>query len=148
MGLGFYGLEVAVIDHNMLFLESVKVGSHLAINGDVWRYFLGDKFLVSVVNISFVKYRQVSLNIAKYCSIQISKVFDNYRQISPAFMTNSVEFRMLQNNNLKISFVESKISTKVVRTCSYRSLYRLYRKLVVFCRLAFIKASNFNPTII
>ena len=147
MGLGFYGLEEAVIDHNMWFLESVKVGSQLAINGDVWRYFFGNKFLVSVVNISVVRYRQISLNIVKYRSIQISNVFDNYRQISSGFMTNSIEFRCIKHNDLKISFVESKISTKAVRTCFYRNLYWLYRKLVVFCRLAFIKASNFTTII-
>ena len=39
----------------------------------------------------------LSSNTVTYRSTQISKVFDNYHQISSGLMTNSLEFQMLKN---------------------------------------------------
>ena len=36
--------------------------------------------------------------IVKYRASEISKVFDNYRQISSGFMTNSIELHMLSED--------------------------------------------------
>ena len=40
-------------------------------------------------------------DIVKYCATEISKVFDNYRQISSEFMTNSIELQMLSEDVAK-----------------------------------------------
>ena len=40
----------------------------------------------------------MSPDIVKYHSIEISKVFDNYRIISSEFMTNSIELQMLSED--------------------------------------------------
>ena len=53
---------------------------------------------------------KLSLNITKYRSTQISKVFDKYRQISSRFMTYSIEFQMLSKK------AASKITTQVSKT--------------------------------
>ena len=50
------------------------------------------------------------LNITKYRSTQISKVFDKYRQISSRFMMYSIKFQMLSKD------AASKITTQVRKT--------------------------------
>ena len=37
----------------------------------------------------------MSVDIAKYCACEISKVFNNYLQISSEFIANSIELQML-----------------------------------------------------
>ena len=37
----------------------------------------------------------MSRHIVKYCATEMSKVFNNYRQMSSEFMTNSIELQML-----------------------------------------------------
>ena len=77
---------------------AIKLGSHYAINDDIWRYLLGDNFLATVWTILSSDIAKISLNIVKYRSTQISKVFDKYRQISSRFMTYSTEFQMLSKD--------------------------------------------------
>ena len=57
---------------------AIKLGSHYAINDDIWRYLLGDNFLAPVwtflssniaklsLNIVQLKYQKLLINIAKY----------------------------------------------------------------------------------
>ena len=54
---------------------------------------LGENFLVSSV-----KYCYISPDIVKYYATELSKVFNNYRQISSEFMTNSIELQMLSED--------------------------------------------------
>ena len=42
--------------------------------------------------------RQISPNTVKYRSTRISKVFDNYYQISSEFMTYAIEFHMFSKD--------------------------------------------------
>ena len=54
--------------------------------------------------------------IVKYLSTEISKVFDNYRQVSSEFMTNSIELQMLSED------AASETRTKVSKTSLMRAL--------------------------
>ena len=54
--------------------------------------------------------RQISLNIVKYRSTQISKVFDKYRQISSMLMTYSIEFQVISKD--AASKVKNEVSNK------------------------------------
>ena len=76
----------------------IKVGSHYAINGDIWPYLLGDNFLAQVWTFLSSNIDKLSLNIVKYRSTQISKFFDKYRQMSSRFRTYSIEFQMLSKD--------------------------------------------------
>ena len=94
-----------IIRKFLIFFSSLyfvlNLVSHYIVNDDISRYFLGDNFLVSSLHVSVVIYRQVSLNstrIVKYCSTEISKVFENYPQISSEFMTNSIELQILSED--------------------------------------------------
>ena len=62
------------------------------------------------MNVSVVNIAKLSLNITKYRSIQISIVFDKYRQVSSRFITYSIEFQMLSKGTA------SKITTQVSKT--------------------------------
>ena len=44
-----------------------------------------------------VKYRYMLPDIVKYRATEILKVFNNYRQISSEFMTNSIKLQMLSD---------------------------------------------------
>ena len=58
---------------------------------------------------------KLSLNIVKYRSAQISKVFDKYREVPSRFMTCSIEFQMLSKEAAsKIKTQMSKISVMKV----------------------------------
>ena len=48
------------------------------------------------MNVFVAKYRQILLNIVKYRSTQILKVFGKYRQISSMFMT--IEFQVISKD--------------------------------------------------
>ena len=50
------------------------------------------------MHVSVVKYRQIIVKYRQNRSTQISKIFDKYRQISPRFMTHSIEFKMLSKD--------------------------------------------------
>ena len=62
------------------------------------------------MNVSVVNIAKLSLNITKYRSIQISIVFDKYRQVSSRFITYSIEFQILSKGTA------SKITTQVSKT--------------------------------
>ena len=56
-------------------------------------------FQVQTLPSSYIaKYRYISPDIVKFCVTKISNVFNNYRQISSEFMTNSIELQMLSED--------------------------------------------------
>ena len=107
-------------------------------NDDIWLYLLGDNFLVPVWTFLSSNVAKFSLNIVKYRSTQISKVFDKYRQISLRFMTDSVEFQTISKDAVSERKLQvSKISVMRVR----------WESKVRFLEIAQASFSDFSETI-
>ena len=53
---------------------------------------------------------KLSLNIVKYHSTQMSKVFDKYRQILSRFMLYSIEFQMISKDAASKGKLQNKCS--------------------------------------
>ena len=86
------------ISMNNCFWNLLKLGSHWAINNDIWRYLLGDHFLTPVWTFLSLNIAKLSLNIVKYRSTPISNIFDKYCQITSRFMTHSIEFQVFSKD--------------------------------------------------